>query len=240
MEIDSAILQSAISHVEAERSHVATELECFEEFQESVRLAIAEPMSNEAPSETTEELLKEYKTSVMDGIDYETVYGESVTKSLEKELSPKVAEILTAKKPLTQRRKRFVLRGTAIAIERREEFLKELDEEIAALKSFREEFAKLQSSAERLPACSSQDHLLEELIDLWDRYDELIERCEKLLDRRQEQLRDRGSGRFVTDQHALNEYLYNDLPTSYPVLSVLADTLAQINSKRQQVKPSSM
>jgi exonuclease VII small subunit len=240
MEIDSAILQSSIAHVEQERSHVATELGCFEEFQESVRLAITEPTTNEAPSETTEKLLKEYKNSVMDGIDYENVYGDSTTKSLEKELSSKVAEILTSKKPLTQRRKRHLLRGTAIAIERREEFLKELDEEIAALKSFREEFENLQSSAERLPECSSQHHPLEELIDVWDRYDELIDRCERLLDRRQERLRNRERDRSLIDQHALNEYLYSELPVSYPVLSVLADALTQIKSKRQQVEPSSM
>jgi exonuclease VII small subunit len=240
MEIDNTILQSAISHVGHERSHVATELRCFEEFQEPVRLATTESTTNETPSETTGQLLEEYKNIVMDGIDYENIYGASVTESLEKELSPHVAEILVSKKPLTRRRKRLLLRGTAIAIERREEFLKELDYEIAALKSFHEELAELSSSVERLPKCSSQQHSLEELIDLWDRYDEILDRCERLLNRRQEQIEDKESGRSLIDQHALNEYLYSDLPVSYPVLSVLADALTRINSKRQQVKPSSM
>jgi hypothetical protein len=240
MEINSTILQSAISHVEHERSHVATELGCFEEFQEPVRLARPEPKTNETPSETTGQLLEEYKNSVMDGIDYENIYGASVPESLEEELSPQVAEILVPKKPLTRRRKRLLLRGTAIAIERREEFLEELDKEIAALESFHEELAELQASAELLPKCSSQQHSFEELIELWDRYDEIVDRCERLLNRRQEQIGDKEPSCFLADQHALNEYLYSELPTSYPVLSVLADALTQINSKRQQVKPSPM
>lgn len=238
METNRTILQSAISQIEQERSHVSTELRCFEEFRESVRLATSDPQTTEAPSETTEQLLKDYKQMVMGGLDYVNVYGDSIDESLEEELSPHVGNILLSKKPLTQRHKRKLLRETAITIERREQFIENLDEERTALESFSEERAKIESALETLPECSPQHQSLEEILDLWEQYDILIDRCKELLDRRQGQICGEERTQILNNHHTLNEYLYSELPSSYPVLSALADTLEQINSKRLQANPA--
>lgn len=233
METDSSILSKGVTEVDQERSHLTAELGAFEEFREAIRLATPESMADDGSSATSEHLLEKYRTEVMYGLDYGSIYGDSLAESLENELSPAVAEVLLSNKPLTQRRKRNLLVETTRSIERREAFLAELDEERAALETFSEELAKIESIVERLPVCSPQQQRLEELLTVWEQYGSLEKWCEWLLERRQKQLRNaERSIRIFDDLHALNNYLYSELETPYPVLAALAETVERLDSNR--------
>jgi predicted nuclease with TOPRIM domain len=170
---------------------------------------------------------------VMEELDYTREYGDSLDESLKQELSPTTADILLSNKPLTQRRKRDLLVETTVTVERRDRLLEKLDDERTTLRSFGEELKEIKPSLERLPECSPQ-RPLEELLDLWEQYNTLEQRCEGLLQRRQEWIRDFNHNfQLFGDIHALHEYLYSEIETFYPVLSALADALERIDSRRR-------
>lgn len=233
MGADSTILGQAMSLVDQERSYLREERCAYEKFREHVRLASADSTNVIGPSETTEGLLTAYRYEVMESLDYETVYGDTLADSLEEELSPAIAQILLSKDPLTQRRKRDLLVETTAAIECREEFCAELDDERVALETFAQALADIEATLEKLPACSAREQPLEKLLIVWEVCDTLLERCELLLERRQQQIQasDR-SYRIFGKNHARNEFLYSELDTQYPVLSAIAATCERIDAKR--------
>jgi hypothetical protein len=234
MTTESELLQDAIEGVGREQSLIRTEQRRFEAFREAVSRTTPEPAgAKSASSETTAPLVDTYRETVMTTPDFEIAYDESLEESLQEELSPALADTLLANAQLTQKRKRDLLVQTNAAIDRRERFLAELERERDALETTAAEVADIRSRVEELPECSPRLYPLEELLDIWDVYTTLEQQCERLLDERQQQLRGaEWSGRPVGKQHVRNEYLYGDLETSYPVLSILAETVERINENR--------
>lgn len=233
MESNHTTLEEAISLVNKERSYLCEECRAYEAFREQIRLTSVDSTDATGPSDTTERLLAAYREAVMEPLDYETIYGDTVAESIEAELSPAIAQMLLSKEPLTQRRKRTLLLQTTAAIERREEFIAELDDERAALETYAEELADIEVTLQNLPVCSAHKHPFEKLIVVWEVYDMLQERCEQLLERRQQQLweAERNVG-VLREQHARNVFLYSELETQYPVLAAIATMCDRIDSKR--------
>jgi len=126
---------------------------------------------------------------------------------------------------LIQRRKRDLLVKTTAVIERREEFCAELDDERAALVTHKEELSDIEETLEKLPACPPREQPLENLLIIREKYDELLERCERLLERRQQEIRAAERNiRTFREKHARNGFLYAELDTQYLVLSAIAAT----------------
>lgn len=242
MVTDNTVLERAMSLVDEERSYLREERRAYERFREEARLARPDSADATGPSETTEQLLDAYRKEVMEALDQETVYGDTLVESLEAELSPAIADLFVSKDPLTQRRKRDLLVQATAAIERREEFCAELADERAALKTYAEELADVEKVLETLPSCSVQKQHIEELLTVWEVYDTLLEQCERLLERRQQQIREaEHSLSLFGKKHARNEFLYSELDTHYPVLSEIAMICEQIESKRnggREARPS--
>lgn len=232
MTTDIPLLRKAITRVDRERSALCAERCAFEQFREAVRLTRPET-EDVGRSTVAEELLESYRQEVMDALDYEEVYGESLGESLERETSPAIAEALLSREPFTQRRKRNLLLKTTEAIKRREEFLDELGTERDVLQTSIDELSDIEATLEELPECSPRRYPLEELLTIWEKYDALERRCERLLKLRQRQIHDAERNlRTFGEEHALNEYLYGDLDTPYPVLSAIAETVKRIDSNR--------
>lgn len=242
MVTDNTVLEQAISLVDQECAYLREERRAYERFRERVRLATPHSADATGPSETTEQLVDAYREEVMEALNQETVYGDNLAESLEAELSPSIADLFVTKEPLTQRRKRNLLVETTVAIERREEFCAELDDERAALQTYAEELSDIEEALEKLPACSAQEQHLEKLLVVWEVYDTLLEQCERLLERRQQQIREaERSLSIFGKKHARNEFLYSELDTRYPVLSAIAATCERIESKRngqREARPS--
>lgn len=98
---------------------------------------------------------------------------------------------------------------------------------------FADKIEEVESIIDKLPECSPQHQPLEKLLVIWEVYDTLEEQCERLLKQRQHQIQAvERSPHVFSEQHALNEYLYGELETSYPVLTGLAATVERINSNQ--------
>lgn len=238
MEPESSILEQAMTLVDQERSYLREERCAFQRFRERVRLTTPDSVEATGSSETTAQLFNAYREEVMEPLDHEIVYGDTLVESLEEELSPTIADLFVTKKPFTQRRKRDLLVKTTTAIESREKFCVELEEEWVDLKTYSEELADIEAALEKLPACSIREEHLEKFLIVWEVYDTLLEQCQRLLERRQQQIREaERSSKVFEEKHARNELLYSELETWYPVLSAIATTCERIESKRNDTRP---
>lgn len=239
MVTEHAILRKAISQIDRECSYLRAEQSSFREFRETVSLAQPDRKCDDGASETMEKLREAYRKEVMEPLDHEVVYGDTLVESLEQELSPTLADALLSNEPFTQRRKRDLLVACTAAIERRDRFSSELDDERNTLETVADELAEIEATIDKLPECTPKRQPLEKLLVVWEVYDTLEERCAQLLEGRQRQLEgtDR-SIRRIGEKHALNDYLYGELDTSFPILSALASTLERIDANRNGEKPS--
>lgn len=239
MSPDHAIIRKATAQIDRECSYLRAEQSSFQEFREAVRLTQPDQKSDLRSSETMKKLRETYHKEVMEALDHEAIYGDTLAESLEQELSPALADALLSNKPFTHRRKRNLLVACTEAIERREQFSRELDAERNSLETVADELTEIEPVIDKLPECAPQRQPLEKLLVIWEVYDTLEERCAQLLEDRQRQLgrTDRSIG-LVGEKHALNVYLYRELGTSFPILSALASTLEQIDSNRNVEKLS--
>ena len=230
---ERSILEQAMALVDQERSYLREERCAYERFREQIRLTTPDSADASTPSETTEQLLSAYREEVMEALDHETVYGDTLAERLEQELSPAIAVLFVSKSPLTHRHKRNLLVETTAAIEQREEFAAELNDEQVALETFTEELADVEEALKNLPTCSAQEQNIEKFLTVWEGYDTLLEQCERLLERRQQQIREaERSLSIFGKKHARNEFLYSELTTQYPVLSAIAATCDRIDARR--------
>lgn len=231
MTIETEIIERAIRRVERERSLLSTEQCRFRTFRTAVSRATAD--EDDTPSGTAADLVDTYRETVMETPDFETAYDETLKESLEEELSPSLAEILLSNAPLTQKRKRDLLIATNAAIERRERFRSELDQEQESLETMLSELIDIRSEIRELPECSSRRHTVEDVLDIWKAYDTLEQRCNDLLEERQQHIYRVGQDTEGDEsKYILNEYLYHDLETPYPVLSAIAAACETIDSRK--------
>jgi hypothetical protein len=186
MSTEDGVLREAIAEVDRERSVLRAERCAFEEFRETVRLATPDAADDSGDCVTTERLLEAYREHTIEALDYGDVSEYTITESIEEELSPAIANVLTSDGTLTQRRKRNLLVATTEAVQRRERFLEELESEHTALKRFADELAEVESTIHELPECSLQEQPLEQLLECREAYDRLERCCERLLEVRQE------------------------------------------------------
>jgi len=235
MASNTYILKAAIERVEQELAILQREIRSFEKFRETVRLASPNGETVEC-SETTRKLRSAYRMEVMTPTEYEATYGDSLSESLTHELGPTNAETLSSDAPFTQKRKRTLLMKTTDAVNRRERVLEVLSDEHDALTSFKPELQTIHTAIDELPPCSAKEVCFEKLYDVWEVYTQLKHRCDHLIDSRQRQLSDADHRMRIHDTtYGLCEYLYEDLPSQYPVLTSIATVAERITTNRTSV-----
>jgi len=232
MESNDCFLNSAIDRVDDEQSVLEREIRSFEDFRETVRLISPDPETVER-SATARELRSAYRTKVMEPTRYEARYGDNLAASLDMEFDSAIADNLLSPNPVTHKRKRTLLVKTAETIDRREQFLKTLSMEHEALTSFRSELETLHTTIDELPPCSAEEVNFEQLVGVWETYNQLEDQCNHLIERRQQQLSDTDRRLQIHGTtHGLWRYLYEDLESRYPVLMSIATTVNRITTNR--------
>lgn len=233
------ILDQARQCVKREQSSLQTECEAFREFRGTVsRVRPASTHGANTATDTTQ-LLDAYRETVMSTPDYEAVYGDSLAESLTAELSASTANTLLSEERISQQQKRDLLLATNRAIEQRERFVERLETERKSLRTIRDEISNIQTTLEELPPCSIQYLPFEEYAEVWGVYEAQLERCNRLLQKRQEWVTERQQLTVnpENETHAFNKYLYGDLETAYPALRSIAGTRQHIERYRGETHP---
>lgn len=233
MQTARELLEQSVSSVVHEQACLRAECEGFREFRDVVS-RVGTTSTDGSEITETERLLEAYRETVMASPEFDSAYGESLVESLENEFSHSITHRLLEDDGVTQRFKRKLLVATNAAIERRRQFCDTLDVERKSLRTTREAITDIERTLQATPACSLQTLPFDEFADVWSTCDALVDRCERLSQERQSAIGDRQDDAGPRgDVHALNEYLYGDMATTYPALHAIARTRQIIERYRR-------
>jgi hypothetical protein len=194
--------------------------------------------ASEAPASTAqiEQVRHTYRETVMSVPHYEEDYDQSLDKDIAEEFSPELANALATADSLTPPIQDTLLTGSDRATDGRTTLLNTLDREADTLQHAREalnemNIALTEMNQQPLKAWSST-----ELRSTDERLADFEARCDDLAADRQAELR---SQRIPGPHHGdeeLNEYLYESLSVTYPVLADLAEFSSLLATARQHLE----
>lgn len=176
-----------------------------------------------------------YEETVMSVPHYEDEYGDTLAESLAAEFGDDLAAALMGGTALTPEFRDAVRAATAAARDEREEFLNVLDRETQSLSTALADVAAVEAELDSLDDRPLSARSFDDLHDLWSSIRDLEAQVDGISRRRQETIRGHRNDLpgVPTD---LSEYLYADLPASYPVLASVADLGDRLEEARRRVE----
>lgn len=244
-------VNEARAEVQEEQSRTATERNAFARFADQVakldpsptsyQLASTEgatatvAMSGQQPSDNRLEAVRDaYRETVMAMPHYEEEYAEPMAQHLREEFGEEVATAVTGGDRLTPELKQVLVRRARESAHERGRLMDRLDREADRLDTATEELETIRSVVNQTDQKSFVGSDFRDLADEWNRLGEFESRLTRLLERRQESLQSEWQAGDLSGLRSLQQYLYADMETDFPVLAdgaVLADRLAAARSR---------
>jgi hypothetical protein len=241
-------LDAAEQRLVTERRQIVDERAAFRNFESRVRqirpVAVVEStappaarVTEQVPESPRHEAVADaYRATVMSVPHYDAVYGDTFAESVASEFGPDVAAVLTGDGTFDERGKRAVLSAARRAQVERDEFRSVLETELEQLADAATALGTVATELDRLAADDPGDAPPSERDEALDRLGTLLTRCEDLVASRQATLDDqRTSVPASRDAPDFAVYLYADLSTSYPILSVATDLAGRIRTHQQRL-----
>lgn len=249
----TARIRRARNALAAERERTIAERDAFEAFERRVGAlsphrversgpgAFTRSLPETSPTTSALDRVREaYRETVVALSHYDDEYGEPVIENLAAEFGEEVGAAVAGSGVFTPELKTALCTGARDAASRRATFLTVLDEEREALDAAARELRDIDEAATGLdPDPNSGTGVsFTSLRETRDRLCALSRRCEDLVAERQESLRaPRAGGRWKRDESAsLNEYLYDALDVTYPVLADASDAAATLRDERRRIE----
>ena len=231
-------IPSAREMVQMEHERILAERDAFKQFRDRVaRLdpsstvsktpspsqELSPPINRHSSSSTAEELddiQQAYRDTVMNTPHYDEEYGESLVQDMTIEFGEDLTAAIMTNSQLTPSLQQAIVQAATAASARRTTFSNQLDEEEATLKDAYQTLAPIGKQYEQ----STDQPLQQQSIDdLWEAHQQLttcISPCEQLVEERQTQRTDGHTALPHTDETVdLQEYLYQSLDVTYPLLA---------------------
>lgn len=236
-------LRKGADVVEREQSRTAAERDAFYEFAARISelspdsegkiggangSAIGSPVALAHPPRSASKVREAYRETVMGVPHYDLDYGESLEDNMAIEFGEDVAAAIEDGQTLSPMLQQLLVSKARAAATEREQLIGQLEDEAEELNHARTTLSVIESELEGYEIPSR----LDAIADRWDRLEELEDRCNDLVQRRQCSIVE---GRIDggMDTPSLVEYLYSSLTVDYPVLADTAAILEQIESARQ-------
>lgn len=244
-------LADARAKLERERRRTTDEVDALQRFEDSIRSldtetprqqtarpALAAAIdTNGGQSDALGRVRAAYESTVMAVPHYEEEYGDSYRASLAGEFDTHVAVVLTEGATFDERCKTILNSAITDSTTARRSLLAAIDEEADSLSTATE---TLMSVAKSLGSLSELP-FAEESFGCLDAYrariGQLETKCEDALNCRQRSVFDQRRAAWIpADAPDIAKYLYQDLDTDYPVMSVIADLLERTRALRSRVE----
>jgi hypothetical protein len=251
---DTAVTQqiAAVAALDEERERLDVERAAFTQFRKRVAaMDVHTPTTNTAAgiknalmgtstatasSAQLEQVRTAYRETVMSVPHYDEDYDQSLDDDIAEEFSPELANALTAADSLTPPIQETLLTGCQRATEGRTTLLSALDREADNLQHARETLEALQTTLNEMNQRPIAVWSTNEIISTYERLADLETQCDELAAERQTELRSqRIPGPNPTDEE-LNEYLYESLSVTHPVLADLAEFDSLLHTARQHLE----
>ena len=247
-------IPSAREMVQTEHERILAERDAFKQFRDRVAgLDPSATVSNPHPSQelpssinrhssssTADRLIhiqQAYRDTVMNTPHYDEEYGESLVQNMTIEFGEDLTAAITTNSQLTPSLQQAVVQAATAASAQRTTFSNQLDEEEATLKDAHQTLASLDEQYEQ----STDQPLQQQSIDdLWEAHQQLttcITTCEDRIEERQTQRTDGHTALPHTDEIVdLQEYLYQSLDVTYPILADGTTVLERCLTARRRVE----
>jgi hypothetical protein len=241
-------LERAATALRRERRRTADEFEALRTFEERVREietettvsqggAVARVGVAAGPTDGLDSVREAYEETVMSAPHYDEEYGDSYVESLGAELSPDLAAALTDGTRFNARCKRALLSAAGAARSARESLLGTLSGEAESLEAAAEALSPVAEEVADLSARSLSEAPFGTLDAYRARLTVLEENCEAVAEERQATLfEQRRTAGLPTDAPDVPQYVYQELPFDYPVMSAVADLTAAVGRVRDDVE----
>lgn len=243
-------VSAARTTVSEERSRTATERQAFARFARQVArldpsqsaqqlapadgvVAAATVSTHSPPDRGLEAVREAYRDTVMGMPHYEEEYAEPLARHMRVEFGGEVATAVTNGGRLTPELKQVLVERSREAAADRERLMHRLDREAESLDAADEQFSSIAADLDEAEGVSLTDRGFDGLVDEWNRLGELESRLSRLLGRRQETL-ETNELSASEERQSLNDYLYGDLESRFPILAdgaVLADRVKGARSR---------
>lgn len=187
-------------------------------------------------STQVEQVQSIYRETVMSVPHYEEDYDQSLDDHLAAEFSPELAGALATIDTLTPPVQETILTSSEQAIEERTTLLRALNREADNLQQTRDTLNEMNTALTKMNQCPISAWSTNRIIANYGRLVDFETQCDELAAERQAELHSqRIPGPNHTDEE-LNEYLYESLPVTYPVLADLASFSSLLSTARQHLE----
>lgn len=190
---------------------------------------ISEPMFVDKPLQAAREA---YRETVMATQHYETEYGESLREHVAAEFGSAIATQLVDGCALTPLLRQSLRDGAAEAIQQRAELLKSLRSERRSLRRCRDTVVDVQDRLNEVHVRLNKEHDATKRREIDTRLAALESECETVLVRRQQHIDSRSRSLLMDDNTSFVEYLYDDLDSHFPILTVATECIGTIRTCR--------
>lgn len=218
-----------------ERDSVVAERAAFETFAEAVA---SMPTTTASPSPSVRRadgagrplaaVRERYRETVLAAPGYERAYNEDLSEHIAAEFGRPVAGTVLADGHLTPPLKRLLVAGARESAAERTDLLGALNRECDSLATAAD---RLERTGDALSSTAPEDRPFSELVDQEGRLRSAERDCTDLLTDRQRRIHEerRRTGSL------LQEYLYTDLETTYPVLDAAVRQIGRLRDRRRAV-----
>ena len=178
-----------------------------------------------------------YRETVMDVEHFEEDYGEPLAENIAAEFGDGVAVAVVDGNQLTPQLKAALLQSSREASQQRASFISTLEAEAESLEAATTALEEIDAEREALADAPMPSRSYEELVGNWHRLGQLSDRCSSLVSERQRRLHEL-SAALPPGAGELQEYLYEELPVSHPVLADSASVSEAVEELRGRVLQS--
>ena len=175
-----------------------------------------------------------YRDTVMAVPHFEEEYDEPLRVNMAAEFSEEIAAAVMDGEAFTPPLKQALLQQTQGACTQRERFLGQLDREVEAIHGARDTLEGIQAEARELDTAPLHRRSFDDLRTLWDRVTRLEGACADVLADRQRGIHEQ-AGRRGRDEPTIQEYVYQSLPVTYPVLAAGAQLSETLGDAKRRI-----
>ena len=198
--------------------------------------ALALTSSRSDSQNKLETVREQYRETAMSVPRYEEVYGESFREHLRAEFGADLASVVLRDDDLTEPIQSLLVSQATTATLERKQHLELLDAEYEAVVNANSQLQSTETVLTDVDPSYLYQYSFEELFEYEDEIRGEIETCQELIKTRQHEIHS-SSNQFHSrsGKTVLQEYLYQSLETSFPVLSTALGQVRKLNDRRQAV-----
>lgn len=188
------------------------------------------------PNNHLQRIKEAYHETIMDVPHYDDVYNDSLRESLAEEFSLEIATALTTGEHLTPPLQNQLLLKSQQARNERTRFLGALSKETEDLRSAEQTISEIGTNLDTLNDRSLETWMITDLTESREQMLAAEQQCDELVATRQTTLQSSRIPGPTPDDLDFNEYLYESLPVTYPILSDLANLANTLHNELSRVE----